>query len=88
MGALSRQWETIYFNSHGSSAMGKTWDTLGTAVMDMKLFRQLMDRYKVSFDLMRLSDGRFVAQPAGTHPGDFTGGGISTAAHGLRRSMS
>ncbi len=62
-GALGRQWDRLYFSSHASSAMGKMWGTLGTAALDQALFRKLMDRYRYSFALMRLGDGRLVAQP-------------------------
>lgn len=62
-GALGRQWDRLYFSSHASSAMGKMWGTLGTAAVDPALFRKLMDKYRYSFALMRLEDGRFVAQP-------------------------
>ena len=62
-GALGRQWDRLYFSSHASSAMGKMWGTLGTAALDQVLFRKLMDRYRYSFALMRLGDGRLVAQP-------------------------
>ena len=62
-GALGRQWDRLYFSSHATSAMGKMWGTLGTAALDQVLFRKLMDKYRYSFALMRLEDGRFVAQP-------------------------
>lgn len=62
-GALGRQWDRLYFSSHATSAMGKMWGTLGTAALDPALFRKLMDKYRYSFALMRLEDGRFVAQP-------------------------
>ena len=62
-GALGRQWDRFYFSSHATSAMGKMWGTLGTAALDPALFRKLMDKYRYSFALMRLEDGRFVAQP-------------------------
>lgn len=62
-GALGRQWDRLYFSSHATSAMGKMWGTLGTAALDQALFRKLMDKYRYSLALMRLEDGRFVAQP-------------------------
>ena len=72
--SLARQLPTNFFNSHGTSAMGKAWGALGCAAADPALYRKLMDEYKASFDLMRLADGRFVPQPAGTHTTDFDGG--------------
>ena len=90
-GALGRQWDRLYFSSHASSAMGKMWGTLGTAALDQALFRKLMDRYRYSFALMRLEDGRFVAQPGvggdnlyKTQSIDFEHGSVwTTALHAL-----
>ena len=72
--SLAEQLPTNFFNSHGTSVMGKTWGALGCAAADPALYRKLMDEYKASLDLMRLADGRFVPQPAGTHTTDFAGG--------------
>jgi Family of unknown function (DUF6288) len=88
---LGRQWDELYFSSHGSSAMGKMWGALGTAALDPKLFRKLMDRYSYSIALMRLGDGRLVAQPGvgGNNPNpdfthDYTAGAVwNTALNAL-----
>ena len=75
-GALGRQWDRLYFSSHATSAMGKMWGTLGTAALDPVLFRKLMDKYRYSFSLMRLEDGRFVAQPGVGGKNIYTSQGI------------
>lgn len=52
-----------YLHSHASSAMGKAWATLALATLDPKAFRVAMDRYRYDYNLIRLSDGSFAANP-------------------------
>jgi len=63
-GSLEKQYPTNYYTSHSSAVMGKAWGTLGIAALNPALFRQVMDNYKYDYDLIRLHDGRFVANPA------------------------
>jgi hypothetical protein len=64
LAALNRHRETHYYVSHSSAVMGKAWGTLGLAALDPELFRQTMDHFKYDYALIRLHDGRFVANPA------------------------
>ena len=65
--ALQRHCREHYFTSHSSAVMGKAWGTLGIAASNPVLFRQVMDHFKYDYDLIRLHDGRFVANPAHWH---------------------
>ena len=64
---LNRLQTANYFHAHASSAMGKSWGTLGMAALDPVVFRTAMDTYKYDYSLVRLNDGSFAANPA-LHP--------------------
>lgn len=64
-GAMNRLYPKHMYLSHGTTVMGKAWGVLAIAQLDPPLFRRIMDECRHDFDLLRLSDGSFVANPVG-----------------------
>lgn len=62
--SLIKQYPKNYYFSHSTCVMGKAWGTLALAALDKEHFRKMMDDVKGDFDLLRLHDGSFVANPA------------------------
>ena len=67
---LVRDFPENCFISPHSSSMGKAWGLIGLAALDREAFRKAMDDIKYDFDLIRLPDGRFVANPGPDPRGD------------------
>ena len=65
-GAMNRLYPKHMYLAHGTTVMGKAWGVLAIAQLNPPLFRRLMDECQHDFDLLRLSDGSFVANPLGT----------------------
>ena len=64
-GAMNRLYPNQMYLGHGTTVMGKAWGVLAIAQLDPPLFRRMMDECQHDFDLLRLSDGSFVANPVG-----------------------
>ncbi len=64
-GAMNRLYPRHMYLSHGTTVMGKAWGVLAIAQLDPSLFRKMMNECQHDFDLLRLSDGSFVANPVG-----------------------
>ena len=64
-GAMNRLYPRHMYLSHATTVMGKAWGVLAIAQLDPTLFRRIMDECQHDFDLLRLSDGSFVANPVG-----------------------
>ena len=64
-GAMNRLYPKQMYLGHGTTVMGKAWGILAIAQLDPPLFRRMMDECQHDFDLLRLSDGSFVANPVG-----------------------
>ena len=64
-GAMNRLYPKQMYLSHATTVMGKAWGVLAIAQLDPPLFRKMMDQCQHDFDLLRLSDGSFVANPVG-----------------------
>ena len=64
-GAMNRLYPNQMYLSHATTVMGKAWGALAIAQLDPQLFRRMMDECQHDFDLLRLSDGSFVANPVG-----------------------
>ena len=64
-GAMNRLYPNQMYLGHGTTVMGKAWGVLAIAQLDPPLFRKMMDECQHDFDLLRLSDGSFVANPVG-----------------------
>ena len=64
-GAMNRLYPRHMYLSHATTVMGKAWGVLAIAQLDPPLFRRMMDECQHDFDLLRLSDGSFVANPVG-----------------------
>ena len=62
--ALTELYPKSTYFSHASCVMGKATGMIGIAISDPKLFRKMMDQCQHDFDLVRLSDGSFVSNPA------------------------
>ena len=62
--SLRKQYTKNYYFSHATCVMGKAWGTLAMATLDPESFRGMMDEMKDDFNLLRLSDGSFVSNPA------------------------
>lgn len=61
--SLSQLQEKYIYNAHGTPIMGTAWGVLGMANLDPSLFRRVMDSCQNDFELLRLSDGSFAANP-------------------------
>jgi len=62
--AMAELYPKATYFSHATCVMGKANGMIGIALQNPKLFRKMMDECQHDFDLLRLSDGSFVSNPA------------------------
>ena len=62
--SLGVHYANNFYFSHATCVMGKAWGVMAIAGLDPVMFRKMMDQHRNDFELLRLSDGSFVSNPA------------------------